>query len=422
MKTIVALSDLHLGDPASALGPDLAGDGALSWFRNGLADLGIERARYLVLIGDVLDFSVASFRDAYSAARSFFTALRALDLVEEIIYIPGNHDKDVWDSAQKEVNVFMRVKRGENPTLFPHMQAGIIDLSSPDGGRLVLPGVNYARGRKRKKQYGALFLEDLFPKGEALPVSVVYPNLYLIFPGGGWTLVTHGHLFELAWVFITEVFGKLLVREMDDPPKGGVKWLEECNIPANSLICTGLGQGGPSTRLIRYIQADVKNGRTGEAAKVLRTFLKWLDDRSHYSFPRELAEGLFLKLAEKVVLNAVKKCSSSRGSRNFIQEKKDHILNFLDATRLSLSLLKEEAVSGDIEEYPRRILFGHTHLPIFPEKPKHLDVGDPPACRSRVEFVNTGSCLGGETAAMTAVDENGGCTSCRIDFPKKPGG
>ena len=79
MKTIVALSDLHLGDPASALGPDLAGAAALSWFRNGLAELGIERVDYLVLIGDVLDFSVASFREAYSSARRFFTALRALD-------------------------------------------------------------------------------------------------------------------------------------------------------------------------------------------------------------------------------------------------------------------------------------------------------------------------------------------------------
>ncbi len=159
MKRIVVLSDLHLGDPASALECQPWDEPDLTWLRKGLEELGSERVDYLVLAGDVLDFSVASFERSYSVARKFFTSLQRLDQVREIIYIPGNHDKDVWDSVQKEVNVFMKLRKRKDPTPFPYEQPGIIDSSAGGDGRLNLPGVGYARGRKRKKQYGALYLE-----------------------------------------------------------------------------------------------------------------------------------------------------------------------------------------------------------------------------------------------------------------------
>jgi len=419
MKRIVVLSDLHLGDPASALECEPGKEPDLGWFQKGLKELGIEKVDHLVLAGDVLDFSIGSFTRSYSVARRFFTSLRKLELVEEIIYIPGNHDKDVWDSVQKEVNVFMRLRNGRGPSEFPYEQPGIIDNSDGGDGRLYLPGVDYARGRKRKKQYGALYLEGLFPKNEPLPVSVVYPSLYLILPEGRWMLVTHGHLFELAWVFITEVFERVLVHTKDDPSKGGLEWLEECNIPVNSLICTGLGQGGPSSRLIRRIQTEVKKGKVKKLAKVLNEFLSWADERLDYVFPLEVAQDIFFNLAERLILNEVKKLKPSRGSTRFLKDKKDLIGKFLEATRLTVGSLKGKSLPDRLEEYPDCVIFGHTHVPIQAEKPQTLNVSDSGAAEREIKFLNTGSCLRGESSAMLLVDEKGNCLSWRKDFASR---
>jgi len=481
MKNIVVLSDLHLGDPASGLlaNPDqqplaanpsgagtakpectnpsappmlnsssrkerssggmFSSSGAepshppatlpvggvnLGWFQKAQKELGLESVDYLVLAGDALDFSIAPFKEAYSSARQFFTALRRLDIVEEIIYIPGNHDKDIWDSVQKEVRVFRRLRERRDPADFPYEQPGIIDLSSDEDGVLNLPGVNYARGRKRKKQYGDLFLEGLFPKGEHIPVSVVYPSLYVILPSRSpsdaekrWILVTHGHLFELAWLFITEVFGEMFKQGADDPPKGGLKWLEECNIPANSLICTGLGQGGPSTRFLRLMLEELKGGKPYRATKVVKAFTKWLDERVDYGFPLEIAQDAFLLLGEKLIIHELNKLEPSRGNETFLSDRKKFISDFLDATRLSMSAMKDEGiVPRNLAAYPDSVIFGHTHLPIFANEPQVLDLNNSDEARRKVKFLNTGSCLRGETAAMVSINEDGSCSSARVDF------
>jgi len=416
MRNIVVLSDLHLGDGASALEWGSSREPDLGWFRRGLEELGVEMVDYLVLAGDVLDFSVASYEKAYSAGRGFFTALRKLDVVKEIIYIPGNHDKDVWDSVQKEVSVLMRLRKGKDPTEFAYEQAGIIDCSYGGDRKLNMPGVDYARGRRKKKQYGALFLEGLFPKGKHLPLSVVYPNLYVVLPRGGWGLVTHGHLFELAWVFITEVFRELLKWMSGDPPRGSLKWIEECNIPANSLICTGLGQGGPSSRLFRRIQEETTEGKVKELRKVLSAFFRWADERVEYGFALEIAQDIFFDIAQRIILGQIKKHKSSRGSRTFLKDKKELIRKFLDATRLTVGSLKAKAIGKQIKEYPDWVIFGHTHVPIFAEKAEVVEMGEGLEGNGRIRFLNTGSCLRGETAAMIAIDEKGNCSSWRMDF------
>lgn len=417
MKRIVVMSDLHLGDSASGLESKPGKEPDLNWFRKGLHDLGIEKVDYLVLAGDVLDFSVASFERSYSAARRFFTSLGALHLVEEIIYIPGNHDKDVWDSVQKEVNVLMRLRKGRDPAGFPHEQPGIIDNAGPGEGRLELPGVNYARGRKRKKQYGALFLEGLFPKGERLPISVVYPNLYVILREGRWILITHGHLFEFAWVLITEVFGELLQWSSGDPPAGGLKWLEECNIPVNGLLCTGLGQGGPSSRLMRQVQAELRRGRLKQLARVLRAFLRWADESLDYPFPLEFAQDLFFAIAEKLILYELKKLTPARGSRTFVEDNRKLIEKFLDATRLTVGSLKRKVLPGHLNEYPDCVIFGHTHVPILAEEPQFLTVDLPSDGEQKIKFLNTGCCLRGQTSAMVSVGDSGDCSSWKAEFP-----
>ncbi len=417
MGRIVVLSDLHLGDPMSSLECEPPGEPDLRWFREALERAGIGRVDYLVLAGDILDFMVASFKRSYSVARGFFTALRELDIVDEIIYIPGNHDRDVWDSVQKEVNVFRRLRKGKNPEEFPYEQPGVIDNSAGGEGILNLPGVDYAKARKEDRQYGQLFLEGLFPEGEGLPIAVVYPNLYVVAPGGRWILVTHGHHFELAWGFITEAFGELLTRQEEDPPDGTLKWLEECNIPVNSLICTALGQGGPSTRLLRRIHAEVKGGGSTETTNVIRAFLKWLDEEMEPGFPLDTAQGMAAEIAENFVLKELRKHRTSRGSTTFLKDKQRLIEKFLEATRLTVNALNEKVIAENVDDYPDIVIFGHTHVPLDAGQPESVAMPRGSGGAKKIAFMNTGGCLRGETAGMICIDEEGACKSLRVTFP-----
>lgn len=418
MGKIVVLSDTHLGDPMSSLECEPPGELDLTWFRDALETAGVERVDYLVLAGDILDFMVTSFKRSYSVARDFFTALRRLNLVKEIIYVPGNHDRDVWDSVQKEVNVFRRLRRGKNPEEFPYEQPGVIDHSAGGEGILNLPGVDYAKARMEERQYGQLFLEGLFPEGQSLPIAVVYPNLYVVLPGGRWILVTHGHHFELAWGFVTEAFGDLLTRESDDPQEGTLKWLEECNIPVNSFICTALGQGGPSTRLLRRIHAEMKKGGSTEIANLIRAFLKWLDRELAQPFPLAMDEDVAAEMAESFLLKELRGHRASRGSKTFLKDKYRFIEKFLEATRLTVKALNKKVIAENVDDYPDTVVFGHTHVPVQSTEPEVLEMRLESGRVKNIAFLNTGGCLRGETAGMVCIDEDGTCRSLRVTFPE----
>lgn len=97
---VLALSDLHLGEPEGLLydrGVNiqdvvLSRVSELARARDGLED-GIEE---LILIGDIADLSEATEREAYQNTKAFLTALLGKVPVDKIIYIPGNHDHHLW--------------------------------------------------------------------------------------------------------------------------------------------------------------------------------------------------------------------------------------------------------------------------------------------------------------------------------------
>ena len=105
---ILALSDLHLGEPESVL------------FNSGdcfnLIDVTIKKIieiskgdkkydsgiEQLILIGDIADLSVASDEEAYENVKVFLTSLLDKVNIDKIIYIPGNHDHHLWVELLKK--------------------------------------------------------------------------------------------------------------------------------------------------------------------------------------------------------------------------------------------------------------------------------------------------------------------------------
>ena len=103
---LAVISDTHFGD---ALGTLVTNGDADSSPRLGPAYPALKRAvgrvDYLILLGDILDFSVASYEKAYKQARVFFKAVQEDGMARQMVYVPGNHDFDIWHTVEHQVNV-----------------------------------------------------------------------------------------------------------------------------------------------------------------------------------------------------------------------------------------------------------------------------------------------------------------------------
>src|SRR5262249_49137718 len=160
---VAVISDTHFGDDMGVLVvEDAHGVPRLGpAYRSLVRTMG--RAVYVVLLGDILDFSVASFEKAYSHAKVFFSAVQEDGLAQQLIYVPGNHDFDIWHTVEHQVNVINQLKQGELPRAFKRSVPGILDdRPSASRGRLILPDVvPRPEWHENRSYYGNLFLDHI---------------------------------------------------------------------------------------------------------------------------------------------------------------------------------------------------------------------------------------------------------------------
>ncbi len=106
---IAIISDTHFGDPMCTLVDsqgELRPGPKYEDFKNAAG----KDNDYLILLGDVLDFSIAKYQDAYKTAKFFFLQIQEDKIAREIIFVPGNHDSDLWHTVEYQVNVIIFAK------------------------------------------------------------------------------------------------------------------------------------------------------------------------------------------------------------------------------------------------------------------------------------------------------------------------
>lgn len=142
MERIVALSDLHLGEEECTLREETVGD-----LKDELEEIG--EIDQLVLLGDVLDLSMASFSAAVEMAKRFFEEIGELDRIKEIVFVPGNHDHHLWVQHIEHQGVIAKIQEGRLP-------------EKPD----------YIKEFRGKES----FLSGLLPEKAKEKLTVKYPN------------------------------------------------------------------------------------------------------------------------------------------------------------------------------------------------------------------------------------------------------
>ncbi len=210
--TIAIISDTHIGDPSSRL---VDSDGLFSQsmpayqsLKNGIQQFtDMKPLKYFVLCGDIMDFSINAIDDSITKARAFFKQISEDKLAENVIYIPGNHDKQVWDGLQWDTSIIGNLSNYRPPDQFARIQPAWITAT----GAIKLEGIN----PNGEGKFGDIFLKGLFDKSEDNPTIILaYPNLY-IEKKDETIIVTHGHLFETAFVAVNTNEGCVLAKLLE---------------------------------------------------------------------------------------------------------------------------------------------------------------------------------------------------------------
>lgn len=374
------ISDTHFGDPACMLvsrNPNAKGFTLGPKYNDFSQAVGNDND-YLILLGDIFDFSIATYNEAYDASRAFFQQMASDHIAREIIYVPGNHDFSAWHIFLHEINVINRIKDfrplAEQRWSCP---AVLKDGPNPDDW-FTLPYVTL-RSQTRPK-YGGIFLEYLTRSpgnNRSIPFNVAYPNIYFITDRGEGILLTHGHYFEPFWAFAGE-FAKEVVRDDLKTRHGKDLDIDEyvsVNFPLNELASSGLGQAAPITKIVYAIQREVKDHQLNLVSKYLTNLKSYINaclDFRWYQFLKKKIMDMVMCEVESRILNALKEFSSSRYDADFMNnpDTQQRFQRFHVASTLEVDLLNHlERYQFNIPALTK-VIFGHTHEPILLNAPK----------------------------------------------------
>jgi len=388
---IAVASDIHLGDPDSTL---VYRDPHGQYQRGLKMDEFLQATGkgndYLVLLGDALDLSIASYEEVYRAARMFFLEVREAGIAREIIYVPGNHDFSLWQTVLHQANVINRVRSLKPPKLRWTMPAVLDDHPEAEHEGLSIHRVTAQRGSGAR--YGGLFLDALGAREESdkgIVFNVVYPSLFFVDSRGEVTLMTHGHCFDQYWSGLSELAPRITGNDLSFA--AGSMDLDEfvaINVPTNELASSAIGQAGPLTVVIRQIQKDIKAQRYGRIERYLDELQRYADELLDHPWYKEWISDVLLDAIRDAILKAVQSAEKPAGARfnaDFLGEG-DVDLRFQRFLHLCNEVGKRLGVpvpreSGTEKPVFQRLLFGHTHVPRPLNNPEHkLYGGDTVMC------------------------------------------
>ncbi len=381
MKCVI-VSDTHLGDPKCALVNE---DYTINHhFYDQFKQYAGTGNDYLIMLGDIIDCAVSNYDHSFKVAKTFFRQVEKDGIANEIVITTGNHDIDLWHTAQMQENTIKPINNGQNPNPFPWAIPGVIDDRNGKGRLVCTP------------DYNNLFLNNLTPG--SLKFHVVTPNIYIVRKNGESVLLTHGQYFDTAWSLCGEwalkIFG-------DDLTKGNplnlIAQMVGNNHPLNQLECSGIGQAEPFfTHIVQQLQQQSKEHRDELLLKYLTNLAmaitqlpekdrKWIMMLVYIIYSL-LSKKSALELTElNDAFTAVFKDQPLDIMQSFVQNniesesEEDRMTTYFNACKNEIATSLNSSIP-----IPNRVLYGHTHTPVSWETPRTY---------INMPFANTGGWL-----------------------------
>jgi UDP-2,3-diacylglucosamine pyrophosphatase LpxH len=363
---VAIISDTHFGDKECTLvnyddfgrGPKYAS----------FAESAGQDNDFLILLGDIFDFSISSYEIAYKYARPFFQWILEDKIAKNIIYVPGNHDFDMWQTVQYQIKVIYQVRKGRPAKAFQWSLPGVIDDRSNSNQRgFQIPGVTGVVDPDLPPTGEKLFLNNITktedPASKETNFYFVYPNIYFVTDNES-VLVTHGQYLEPFWTFAGEWIRKIAGNDLG--AEDLVEDLVALNVPLCQLACSGLGQAGKLTPLIQKIEHEAKAQDLTRIKRYLDTLVSSIDALTEAklfdpkSWGIELVTDLVTKVAKDQLLSSLKDMKHTRYSQEFM-DKEDVVNRFKNYYQASWNEIQSLNLNISV---PRRVIFGHTHVPV----------------------------------------------------------
>jgi UDP-2,3-diacylglucosamine pyrophosphatase LpxH len=348
-RTLIALSDLHLGRDVSYLNsrnPSYKKNrSALSSI---LKELGPQDE--LILAGDVLELSLGGLDEVYADLREFFGLLAESSQYQRIIYVPGNHDHHFWRALGEQVHIDGRLAKGMNPPGSEEYPFCFVDerFSSLDPS---LPC--------------AISIISLWPKHMEPPEIVVkYPHHLSTVRSENAEersyLFTHGHFLEELFRPINFLIDPAHLEELE---AFNNIWLEACDYH--------LGQAGRlSVRARDLVSMYEQGGKEAkeEVKKILNEVFENLKKKMRLGWPKTWLLGWLKSYLSSLLKNTPLEPKSGLFGISINEKLKADIAEYIEKYVL------HRYRQGKAEEYgfpsdkniptPFTFVFGHTHRPV----------------------------------------------------------
>ena len=358
------ISDTHIGDPESTLVKLDESRNPIDG--NNLSSL-IEALGkdndYLIFLGDIMDFAVNDYGDVYRMGAYFFTRLKNEHVAKRFVYIPGNHDYNIWDTIEHQSNVINQINSNQNVRPFKMSVPLLLDdrTGINENDRIKLAGVHK---RSSEEPYGGMFLDYLIPGNKPgtpgyIPFIIAFPNVYL-FTDNESFLMTHGQYLESYWSMTAEVFR--IIKDIKHP--FSMKEYIAVNFPLCQLGSTGVGQAGPLTATVLEVEKDVSSGKCVLIRKYIIDILEYLAPHKLLKIIRRI---IFSVIADAVI-KRLRRVRNSDYISDLITKKDSDTINrfneYIESSIEELRILEANSEITSSASLPGTFLFGHTHVPV----------------------------------------------------------
>jgi UDP-2,3-diacylglucosamine pyrophosphatase LpxH len=350
----VCLSDLHFGadnsiltaiEPGSIATDPSRPSAVLSQFalclRELVAPITGSKKPTLILNGDILELALTDVDKAAMVFERFIELVFPPDgealFNTDILYIPGNHDHHIWESA-RETEYLRAIGRSRPGDALP---------APTHTTRMISPNI-----------VPEPFLTNLlhvYPHLRDATVSVAYPTYALLSDDGHKSIIiSHGHYVEAIYSLMTTL-NTILFPDRKRPTV--IEEVEAENFAWIDFLWSTLGRSGDVGEHIGLLYAKMQDNK--QMSKLTTNLVRAWVARTIPTRPLQSVEAAQLEWVVNALLNK---------ARPLERLQTEHLLS-KDATRGLQWFVQDVVRDQMLREHDQTIpsastfLFGHTHKP-----------------------------------------------------------
>ena len=353
----VCLSDMHLGEEDSLLTYVPPGNTKADPYKespvlrelvNCLRDLisrndDQTRKPTLILMGDILELALTTDNLAAMAFERFldFAMPPGHELFEKIVYIPGNHDHHLWESA-RETQYVLNYLAKKRPGEFLDVPWHTTNIFMEDDPNPV----------------PSFFLNGLLHRYEHLKnldINTAYPNFGLM-KGNRCVIFHHGHFIESIYQLMT--FLKNLIFRKLESVQRKVWDLEAENFAWIDFFWSTLGRSGEVGQDVELIYEKIQNEE--QFRTLLNNLAESLAEKYNITVLGDWVDSQVTKLIINGLVDKIVKTERTQADQPLSQ---DADLGLSTYVNWPLKMQLDAECKDRHLLFPREVtfVFGHTH-------------------------------------------------------------